>query len=247
MTNNISIHAPREGSDSTVQLRNESIIRFQSTLPARGATGITGEAGSQQENFNPRSPRGERLQTAPQAQGPCTFQSTLPARGATENQQEYDRLQSISIHAPREGSDIQISDGIGWLSNISIHAPREGSDCRLTGEYLADTNFNPRSPRGERRGLFSYFYASSRNFNPRSPRGERPSMMRRMRGARWYFNPRSPRGERPSPPLSSDEVLRIFQSTLPARGATRSSNRLIFSSIFQSTLPARGATIPSKR
>ena len=56
-------------------------------------------------------------------------------------------------------------------------------------------------------------------FNPRSPRGERPSGARR-RLRRSYFNPRSPRGERPR----SAEALRgaiLFQSTLPAWGATR--------------------------
>ena len=56
-------------------------------------------------HFYPRSPRGERRQ----------LESRCPHMGA------------ISIHAPREGSDVQharqqITD------DISIHAPREGSD-----------------------------------------------------------------------------------------------------------------------
>ena len=34
----ISIHAPREGSDSACWLRKPCSQRFQSTLPARGAT-----------------------------------------------------------------------------------------------------------------------------------------------------------------------------------------------------------------
>ena len=57
-----------------------------------------------------------------------------------------------------------------------------------------------------------------------------------------YFNPRSPHGERPHyahPPLN----LLIFQSTLPARGATSHiHSSLRREVVFQSTLPARGAT-----
>ena len=36
----------------------------------------------------------------------------------------------ISIHAPREGSDLNFS-GVSFLRQISIHAPREGSDASL--------------------------------------------------------------------------------------------------------------------
>ena len=83
----ISIHAPRTGSDPTLAVFLETIGTFQSTLPARGATravrtwgcagGISIHAprtGSDyigyrcvllSANFNPRSPHGERLhQTA---------------------------------------------------------------------------------------------------------------------------------------------------------------------------------------
>ena len=80
---NISIHAPREGSDTRCALWAVSRGEFQSTLPARGATDtceMSNEAyrisihapreGSDcgcpllltnSRDFNPRSPRGERL------------------------------------------------------------------------------------------------------------------------------------------------------------------------------------------
>ena len=56
------------------------------------------------------------------------------------------------------------------------------------------------------------------------------------------FNPRSPHGERPahSNPAGASQS---FQSTLPARGATRRLMSYMQSSVFQSTLPARGATL----
>ena len=77
----ISIHAPREGSDLMLVIFRV-LQRFQSTLPARGAT------PTRSHQFDAAS-----------------FQSTLPARGATftEHKSGYSRV--ISIHAPREGSD----------------------------------------------------------------------------------------------------------------------------------------------
>ena len=57
-----------------------------------------------------------------------------------------------------------------------------------------------------------------------------------------HFNPRSPHGERRAAGTGTMQDYQ-FQSTLPARGATRVSRRAPTSSaIFQSTLPARGAT-----
>ena len=55
------------------------------------------------------------------------------------------------------------------------------------------------------------------------------------------FNPRSPCGERQY--IERDALmLRIFQSTLPVRGATFSWRQTYSSCLFQSTLPVRGAT-----
>ena len=57
-----------------------------------------------------------------------------------------------------------------------------------------------------------------------------------------YFNPRSPHGERQKGPRFSI-VPMIFQSTLPARGATADRAKIRrHNAPFQSTLPARGAT-----
>ena len=124
----ISIHAPRTGSDRAFPsiLHSDGNFNprsphgerpdgertrpvfdgFQSTLPARGATGSASAW----------------VQTA-------QFQSTLPARGAT-----YQALADlpvtieISIHAPRTGSDEVIATAFALAPNISIHAPRTGSD-----------------------------------------------------------------------------------------------------------------------
>ena len=101
----ISIHAPREGSDLL-------FFRQPFRLP----------------NFNPRSPRGERLSAADDRMLYLLFQSTLPARGATVSRTRGRPPDRISIHAPREGSDLSgLSSDIYHVA-ISIHAPREGSD-----------------------------------------------------------------------------------------------------------------------
>ena len=57
----ISIHAPRTGSDIRYSFWLEKELeKFQSTLPARGATSKTHPALTLMSNFNPRSPHGER-------------------------------------------------------------------------------------------------------------------------------------------------------------------------------------------
>ena len=81
---------------------------------------------------------------------------------------------------------------------ISIHTPREGSDANHEPTAENTDYFNPHSPRGERRRGISYIVRAE-NFNPHSPRGERPGYRHR--------------------PASK----KIFQSTLPARGATPSA------------------------
>ena len=79
----VSIHAPRVGSDS-VKTRVEMVHRlFQSTLPVWGATDGTMCGRCTGRRFNPRSPCGER-------QRDCGWQ--------------YRPVQ-VSIHAPRVGSD----------------------------------------------------------------------------------------------------------------------------------------------
>ena len=115
-----------------------------------------------------------------------------------------------------------------------------GSDAKNFSMIYVKFHFNPRSPRGER--LFPpYLRENAVNFNPRSPRGERRD---------W---------------LQCYDTLNVFQSTLPAWGATgrrhacsgearyfnprsprgerqnknESNNK---SNAFQSTLPAWGAT-----
>ena len=103
----ISIHAPREGSD--VQ-----------DIPGRIDVSY----------FYPRSPRGERRFTPHFGNCLILFLSTLPARGATCNPDSSNHWFYISIHAPREGSDVR-DDNRHIARLISIHAPLAGSDGKI--------------------------------------------------------------------------------------------------------------------
>ena len=51
----------------------------------------------------------------------------------------------ISIHAPREGSDVILFSQTFDI-DISIHAPREGSDILPRLPMVPPVHFNPRSP-----------------------------------------------------------------------------------------------------
>ena len=124
----ISIHAPRTGSDLLLLSMAASMrVRFQSTLPARGATSFCRAWPGLNLDFNPRSPHGERPSCVRIPMNSPRFQSTLPARGATGALLGTTAGNPISIHAPRTGSDHARRKELG-LTLISIHAPRTGSD-----------------------------------------------------------------------------------------------------------------------
>ena len=148
-----------------------SPLGFQSTHPARGATGrqidfkipssISIHAPREgcdgrrhcgawaSSNFNPRTPRGVRQGGGNSLRPLFLFQSTHPARGATPAALPGADQPGISIHAPREGCDL--SQFVDTTSRaISIHAPREGCDAVYAGTHRCHMNFNPRTPRGVR-------------------------------------------------------------------------------------------------
>ena len=260
----ISIHAPREGSDHYRNAPSE----------------VT------RTDFNPRSPRGERRGKGDREAQDGEFQSTLPARGATRDIARQDTVQGISIHAPREGSDCwHLSPAERSKANFNPRSPRGERPTRLAlarsmspfqstlparGATVHDARqpppglyFNPRSPRGERLDIIAYQPAPL-GISIHAPREGSDQLPCRMAQADRDFNPRSPRGERLGRSILSSQSKR-FQSTLPARGATVSlgfapSSLAIsihapregsdidincdnwFYFLFQSTLPARGAT-----
>ena len=167
----ISIHAPRTGSDLETTSDWCQIEVFQSTLPARGATRFSPFARARRSYFNPRSPHGERRALRLRMQPDGHFNPRSP-HGERPNAPKFGKhRQLISIHAPRTGSDtIPLFSAFvqrhfnprsphgerpvifagTWRLRISIHAPRTGSDDPTKKGKKGNNNFNPRSPHGER-------------------------------------------------------------------------------------------------
>ena len=102
--------------------------RFQSTLPARGATGEQYATTSYVDDFNPRSPHGERHKPYFVYQNHVVISIHAPRTGSDVKPLINGGDKVISIHAPRTGSDVR-AHGLQYrLIQISIHAPRTGSD-----------------------------------------------------------------------------------------------------------------------
>ena len=235
----VSIHAPREGSDSFPWNNNPSRSSFNPRSPRRERHHATSSKmafdvsihapreGSDEAfvdavvilDVSIHAPReGSDIIDINNATVQPLFQSTLPAKGATLLAATRSSDEVVSIHAPREGSDRQPSvpssfrafqstlpakgatrrpSQRAFVSEVSIHAPREGSDA-------VPISHCPKV----------------RCFNPRSPRRERLPWWGIERGGDYGFNPRSPRRER-LPVCVLCLVWILFQSTLPAKGATR--------------------------
>ena len=105
-----------------------SLFEFQSTLSVRRATTASGVANANGDNFNPRSPCGERHQLY-----------TLLQDGGNFNPRSPCGERHVRIPRLRMGV------------TISIHALRAESDLSLYARPAAPVGyFNPRSPCGGR-------------------------------------------------------------------------------------------------
>ncbi len=131
----------------------------------------------------------------------------------------------------------------GMISSISIHAPRMGSDrvrprCRgLLGD------FNPRSPDGERPCVLAWQPPCLR-ISIHAPRmGSDPLWYTRLSPCS-YFNPRSPDGERLVPRVRRPENgISIHAPRMGSDCPAFVTMRRTLT--FQSTLPGWGATAPA--
>ena len=214
--------------------------KFQSTLPARGATAAEA-ATVRPYYFNPRSPHGERR--------PFLFAVRVPA--------------IISIHAPRTGSDVSVKRR--WLSawhfnprsphgerrsigkhyhklnTISIHAPRTGSDAGGKAGGRGRPKFQSTLPA---RGATGYDARSVAHacISIHAPRTGSDLRIRFM-CLEGGISIHAPRTGSDGNFLQREIHKIVFQSTLPARGATITVCLARTTSPFQSTLPARGATM----
>ena len=168
------------------------------------------------------------------------FQSTLPARGATccsaPSPNFPDDFNPRSLHGERRYSFLAARRH----SSISIHAPCTGSDFLAFCLHSTTNHFNPRSLHGERPGESSISSQLSQFQSTLPARGA--TLFRALRRAHIVISIHAPctgsddhqhpanlpveisihapcTGSDPKPcPLCGE--AKLFQSTLPARGAT---------------------------
>ena len=217
----ISTHAPRTGSDELPAKVMFSFVRFQPTLPARGAT-----------IRNWRKP------------ADSLFQPTLPARGATRRNRLHRLMQRISTHAPRTGSDprrkrllparkshfnprsphgerLHLPLLASPAGDISTHAPRTGSD-------------EVRAPRPCR----------PRRFQPTLPaRGATRLFCRDV--VHHAISTHAPRTGSDGGSAPQQHSKQRFQPTLPARGATIGFSFKRVSLSISTHAPRTGSDLPA--
>ena len=147
------------------------------------------------------------------------FQSTLPARGATARGRRKPAGSRISIHAPRTGSDnsrlICVTSSVRFQSTL----PARGATSQMTENASGMELFQSTLPA---RGATAYNADIPRIavISIHAPRTGSDNVPRTQIGLRQHFNPRSPHGERRGRTARGSPPSK-FQSTLPARGATK--------------------------
>ncbi len=189
---NVSIHAPRMGSD-----RVGAAWAFPrgcfNPRPPHGERHQMSDLFCPVCSFNPRPPHGERP-TAKSKRGKAKCFNPRPPHGERRHGVKFWGGGGVSIHAPRMGSDYK-TPAPTWSTPVSIHAPRMGSDHFPGG--------------------FFWFGGVSIH----APRMGSDLINVGKVGMALCFNPRPPHGERPFKPLGGYSSG-VLQSTPPAWGAT---------------------------
>ena len=237
---------------------------FQSTLPARGATGEATSGAPAAGDFNPRSPHGERPSGAPAAGGSRDFNPRSP-----HGERRVARISSCARN-PIFQSTLPARGATRWKKSARNR----------------QTHFNPRSPHGERHDTTDGDAQAPPHFNPRSPHGERPARWRTSCGARRFQSTLPARGATSfrhagvwyipisihAPRTGSDQMdsaeradyrisihaprtgsdlsrnafwicAKNFNPRSPHGERQTGSENHLRDTTFQSTLPARGATL----
>ena len=163
----ISIHAPREGCDRKWVLTCGVSAEFQSTHPVRGATHKDSQSGQWVEFQSTHPVRGAtspvRMTTI--AEG---FQSTHPVRGATTLDPNVSFRSGISIHAPREGCDWQLSDRERQIIEFQSTHPVRGATVFEVATMITKPFQSTHPVRGATTACANDVCATA-YFNPRTP------------------------------------------------------------------------------
>ena len=138
----------------------------------------------------------------------------------TINRHRTRALEVISIHAPHAGCDIYAARA-GRAQIISIHAPHAGCDAVASDVRAAVADFNPRTPCGVRPICMpSRLFLSEISIHaPHAGCDSSVPDARRRHGISIH----APHAGCDRRKTGKKHVFRIFQSTHPMRGATRTN------------------------
>ena len=216
----ISIHAPRMGSDGYFIGCPKFIIRISIHAPRMGSDYAGHASVTGHRHFNPRSPDGERLF--------LVFCSAYSSSHFNPRSPDGER-------PPRS------TRGTG-AAGISIHAPRMGSDSAVSSTNLRSSPFQSTLPGWGATVGWSLMVVTCMDFNPRSPDGERlahrlsnVSLMTLFQSTLPGWGATKDGTRHPCPPPISIHAPRMGSD----RASTSSSKS---QAVFQSTLPGWGAT-----
>ena len=146
----ISIHAPRTGSDGTSAERLCGHDYFNPRSP-HGERQNNGRQCFLRHHFNPRSPHGERRYSFLAARRHSSISIHAPRTGSDPTKCTRCEECQISIHAPRTGSDLAGKRGEETSILFQSTLPARGATERPRAADAHGSHFNPRSPHGERR------------------------------------------------------------------------------------------------
>ena len=145
--------------------------------------------------FNPRPPCGERRQPSKPSTGSRRFNPRPPCGERHHRFRWLNWDESVSIHAPRAGSDGRLGR---WhrRNRVSIHAPRAGSDRRLPTVLALADRFQSTPPVRGATALDLCRHKRDR-VSIHAPRAGSDRRSRPSSKPQFGFNPRPPCGERP--------------------------------------------------
>ena len=233
---------PAWGATEDVKAMRFTAI-FQSTLPAWGATFLSRYDNQIWQYFNPRSPHGERLCYSKRFIW-CKHDFNPRSPHGERLCEDMRERQRSAYFNPRSPHGERLFSGA-----TSQHATPFQSTLPAWGATPVTPStpfvmqFQSTLPAWGATLTCSVHPLAGKDISIHAPRmGSDSAVLCLLASLRLYFNPRSPHGERPLTLSIQSSRKKVFQSTLPAWGATNTCEKYKTNKIFQSTLPAWGAT-----
>ena len=174
-------HGERQGLTSLIPLQRHILkahrkqaVKFQSTLPAWGATPVRFPALRQFPYFNPRSSHGERRIRRWNRDLFQGFQSTLPAWGATCYVLEPGKESLDFNPRPPHGERLDKIELYANASGLQSTPPAWGATAAVFAFSSAEDAFQSTPPAWGATWFLPPPQGQHSHFNPRPPHGERP-------------------------------------------------------------------------